>query len=121
MKVGISSTGKTFQDQLDPRFGRAAGFIIFDLDSGQSEYLDNQGNQEASKGAGIHSAQNVVQAGADAVITGHIGPKAFAALDSGGVKVFQSEVKSVQEVIDDFRQGNLTQAHNPDRPGHWQG
>jgi predicted Fe-Mo cluster-binding NifX family protein len=121
MKIAISSTGETFQDQLDPRFGRAAGFIVFDLDSGQAEFIDNQGNQQASKGAGIHAAQNVARSGAQVVITGHVGPKAYAALESGGIRVFQSETKSVQEVIDDYRQGRLSQAQGADSPPHWQG
>ena len=121
MKVAISSTGETFQHQLDPRFGRAAGFIVFDTETGHSEYIDNLGNQQASKGAGIHAAQNVVRAGAEAIISGHIGPKAYAALESGNVKVFQSEVKNIQDVIEDFRQGHLTQVDSPDRPGHWEG
>jgi predicted Fe-Mo cluster-binding NifX family protein len=120
MKVAISSTGKAFQDQLDPRFGRAAGFILFDTETGHSEFIDNQGNQQASKGAGIHAAQNVVRAGAEAVISGHIGPKAYAALESGGIRVFQSETKTVQEVIEDFRQGRLSQAQGADSPPHWQ-
>jgi len=121
MKVAISSTGKTFQNQLDPRFGRAAGFIILDLSSGEAEFLDNQGNQQASKGAGIHAAQNVSRAGADAVITGHVGPKAYAALESGKIDVYHSDTKSVQEVIEDFRQGRLDRAQGADSSPHWQG
>ncbi|MCF8085543.1 MAG: NifB/NifX family molybdenum-iron cluster-binding protein [Desulfohalobiaceae bacterium] len=121
MKVAISSTGGTFQDQLDPRFGRAAGFIIFDLSSSQAEFIDNQGNQQASKGAGIHAAQNVARAGAEAVITGHIGPKAYAALESGKIEVYHSETKTVREVVEDFRQGRLSRAQGADSAPHWQG
>lgn len=121
MKIAISSTGKTLQDKLDPRFGRAAGFIILDLNSGEAEFVDNQGNQQASKGAGIHAAQNVARSGAEAVITGHVGPKAFSALESGKVDVYQSEAKSVQEVVEDFRQGRLARAQGADSAPHWQG
>ena len=121
MKVAISSTGANLQDKLDPRFGRAAGFVVYDLDSGQTEFIDNQGNQQASKGAGIHAAQSVARAGAEAVITGHIGPKAYSALESGNIQVYQSESKSVHEVVEDFRQGRLGQAQGADSAPHWQG
>ncbi len=121
MKVAISSTGGTTKDSLEPRFGRAAGFIIYDLDQEQYEYLDNTANQQASKGAGINAAQNVARAGAKAVISGHVGPKAFDALRSGQIKVFQSQAKSIEEVIADFREGKLPQAEGADSPGHWKG
>jgi predicted Fe-Mo cluster-binding NifX family protein len=63
----------------------------------------------------------VASAGAEAVITGHVGPKAYAALQSGNIDIYQSETKSVQDVLEDFRQGRLARAQAADSPPHWQG
>jgi len=76
MKIAISSQGDDLSATLDPRFGRASGFIIYDLDTDQYEYISNAENAQAPQGAGGQAAQTVARSGAQAVISGHIGPKA---------------------------------------------
>jgi len=118
-KIAITSEGPTLEDQLDPRFGRAAGFIIVDPQTLSFEYVDNGMSQTMAQGAGIQAAENVVQAGAKAVLTGYVGPKAFMALDRAGIKVAQNlENMTVRQAIDQFQKGNLTWAETPNRRGH---
>ena len=66
MKIAVTAMGKEMEAQVDPRFGRAACFVIVDTDSGQFEAVDNT-NVAASGGAGIHRAEGetvvVAQAG----------------------------------------------------------
>ena len=73
MKVAITAQGKTPSDHIDSRFGRAQQFILMDTESEDYEVLDNTQNLNAAQGAGIQAAQHIVNAGADAVITGHCG------------------------------------------------
>ena len=40
MKIALSSEGNLLEDNLDMRFGRAKGFIIYDLDNNEYEYID---------------------------------------------------------------------------------
>jgi predicted Fe-Mo cluster-binding NifX family protein len=119
MKIAVSTAGTTLSDALDPRFGRASGFIVYDLDSGSYEHLSNQQNLQAPQGAGIQTAQNVASAGAQAVITGHVGPKAYSALQAGGIRVYLTKAGTVEEAVQAFREGRLAPAQGADKPGHW--
>lgn len=123
MKVAISTQGKDPSGSVDARFGRTAGFVVYDLDSESYEYLPNTQNLSLAQGAGIQTAQNVAKAKVGAVITGHVGPKAYAALSKGGIEMYllpdNLSGANVQQAIDAFRQGKLEKAAGPDREGHW--
>ena len=47
--IAISSEGPTLNDAVDPRFGRAAGFVLVD-EAETVRYLDNGGSQGMSAG-----------------------------------------------------------------------
>ncbi|MFA6449227.1 MAG: NifB/NifX family molybdenum-iron cluster-binding protein [bacterium] len=119
MKIAISASGKTLDSQVDPRFGRAAGFIIYDMETGTFEYKDNSQNLNAMQGAGIQSAKNISDYGVGALITGHCGPKAFTALNAAGVKIYAGAAGTVAETIEKFKAGDLSEAENADVEGHW--
>ncbi|NTV74061.1 MAG: dinitrogenase iron-molybdenum cofactor biosynthesis protein, partial [Holophaga sp.] len=40
-KIAVSSEGPDLDGPVDPRFGRAAGFIIVDPDTMTNEYVEN--------------------------------------------------------------------------------
>ncbi len=119
MKIAISSTGPELSSPMDVRFGRAAGFVIMETDSGDFEYVDNEQNFTLPQGAGIQSAQNVAATGAKVVITGHAGPKAYKALEHGGIALYLGQGGTVQEAVDAFKAGMLEAAQGPDKEGHW--
>ncbi|KAB1442795.1 NifB/NifX family molybdenum-iron cluster-binding protein [Pseudodesulfovibrio senegalensis] len=119
MKIAISSTGPDLSGPMDARFGRATGFVIYDTETGEHEYVDNEQNLTLPQGAGIQSAQNVAATGAKAVITGHAGPKAFKALEHGGIAMYLGQGGTVQEAVDAFKAGSLEVAQGPDKEGHW--
>jgi predicted DNA-binding protein (UPF0251 family)/predicted Fe-Mo cluster-binding NifX family protein len=120
-KIAITSEGPTLDDLLDPRFGRAAGFIIVDPDTMAFEYVDNGVSQTMAQGAGIQAAENVVNAGATIVLTGYVGPKAFLSLEHAGVQVAQNlDNLTVRQAIEKFKSGDLEWASSPNRMGHGQ-
>jgi predicted Fe-Mo cluster-binding NifX family protein len=119
MKIAISSQGKTLDSKVDPRFGRAKGFVVYDLDTGSTEYASNDQNLNIPQGAGIQTAQNVAQTGAQAVITGNIGPKAFSALKQGNITMYLFTDGTVAEAIDAYIKGELTPTADANKPGHW--
>ncbi|HNY79853.1 MAG: NifB/NifX family molybdenum-iron cluster-binding protein [Sedimentisphaerales bacterium] len=41
MKIAVTSTGKTMDAQVDPRFGRAACFVVVDTDDMEFEAVEN--------------------------------------------------------------------------------
>lgn len=119
MKVAVSVNGTAMDSPVDSRFGRAAGFLVVDMDSGSSEYLENTQNLRAAQGAGIQSAQNVVEAGVEAVLTGHCGPKAFWVLNGAGVAVYVGAQGTVAECLDRLRSGDWQPSTGADVEGHW--
>ncbi len=44
MKIAVTSQGDTLDSQLDPRFGRAAFFIVVDTETLEFEAFDNYEN-----------------------------------------------------------------------------
>ena len=119
MKIAITAQGTSLESPLDPRFGRAAGFLIVDEASGNTEYRDNSQNLNLPQGAGIQAAMNVADTGARTLITGHVGPKAFLALNKGNIAVYYSEATTAAEALEAFKRGELSKADAPDREGHW--
>jgi len=119
MKIAITSTGKNLDSAIDSRFGRAKTFIVFDTETDEFESVDNTQNLNAAQGAGIQAAQNLINTGAEVLITGHCGPKAFQTLDAGDVKVFYASKGSVKEVIAQYKNNELTEADNADVEAHW--
>ncbi len=119
MKIVATAQGASLDSPVDPRFGRAQYFLLIDSDTGQFTAHDNQQNLNAPQGAGIQAAQTVVQLGAQAVLTGHVGPKAFATLQAGQVAVYAGAAGTVRQALDDWRAGRLQAAGRANVEGHW--
>ncbi len=119
MKIAITSSGENLDNEIDLRFGRTKGFIIYETNDASFEFIDNVQNLEAAQGAGIQAAQNVVNKNIEAVITGHCGPKAFKVLSTSGVKVYTVETGKISEIIEKFKNGELQEAASADVEGHW--
>ncbi len=115
-KIAISSEGPSLDDQVDPRFGRAGGFLLVDPDTMKTNYIDNGASQTMGQGAGIQAAENVAGAGAGVVLSGYIGPKAFQALTAGGIKIGQDcDNMTVREAVEKFKNGEIPIADKPNR------
>jgi predicted Fe-Mo cluster-binding NifX family protein len=112
MKIVVSAKGESPASEVDPRFGRAAWFLAFETEDETWQSVNNAAALSAAHGAGIQSAETVCRLGAQAVISGHVGPKAFAVLAAGGVKVYQGDARTVQAAIDDFNGGRLPEIEN---------
>ena len=119
MKAAVTSQGRELNSPLDPRFGRAKFFIVADTDTGEFSVADNSQNLNAVQGAGIQAGRNVVELGVEAVITGHVGPKAFATLQAGGVQIYTGATGTVAEAIEQLKAGTLKQSTGADVEGHW--
>ena len=119
MKVAITSDGNDATSRVAARFGRARYLIVYDVDTGQMEAVDNAQNLEAAQGAGIQAARNVAEAGVQAVITGNVGPKAFAALQAANVSVYLKAAGTVGEAIERYKAGELEPTEGSNVEGHW--
>ena len=119
MKVAITSQGTDLNSQVDPRFGRARYFVVVDTQTGAATAHDNSQNLNAVQGAGIQAGRNVIELGVEAVITGNVGPKAFAALQAGGVKIHIGASGSVADALGKLKAGELDCAGKANVEGHW--
>jgi predicted Fe-Mo cluster-binding NifX family protein len=117
-KLAVPSAGPGLDDLVDPRFGRAAGFLVVDLDTMETRYIDNGRSQVMGQGAGIQAAETVARAGVGALLTGYVGPKAFQALTAAGIGIGQDLAGiTVRQAVERFRSGAVTMATAPNREG----
>jgi predicted Fe-Mo cluster-binding NifX family protein len=119
MRIAITSIDGTMEGMVDERFGRARTFVVYDLDTGNSETVGNAQQMDLAQGAGIQTAQRVVTLGAKAVISGHVGPKAFSVLQAGGVEVFTASNMTAADAVTHYREGSLSKLTGADVKGHW--
>ena len=119
-KIAVSCDSPDLDAPVDPRFGRAAGFLIVDPDTLDFSYVDNGSSQVMAQGAGINAAETVFKAGAKVVLTGYVGPKAFRALCAANIRVGQDlENITVRQAIEKFNAGDVKIATAPNKTGHW--
>ena len=120
MKVAITSSGKTLADPIDMHFGRAKFFILADTETGRAVAHDNAQNLHAAQGAGIQAAETVARLGAETVVTGSVGPKAYKALQAAGIKIALVEVVCPgTEALRRFKDAELPVLGLPNSEGHW--
>lgn len=119
MKIAVTSTGNDLNSEIDPRFGRASYFVMIDLDTMEFIIKDNVQNLDLPQGAGIQAAKTIVENGAEYLITGHCGPKAFHVLKQAGVKVILNVKGPVSDAVDRFKNGELKPSDSADVDGHW--
>lgn len=118
-KIAITSEGPSLDDAVDPRFGRAAGFVIVDPATLETEYRDNGAAQTMPRGAGIQAAETVAGGGAKVLLTGYVGPKAFQALSAAGIAIIQDiENMTVREAVARYKDGRINVASAPNSRGH---
>lgn len=119
MKVAVTAQGKELSSQLDPRFGRAQWILLVDTETGECTAHDNVQNFNSPSGAGIQSGNTVAKLGAEAVITGNVGPNAFRTLQAGKIKVYLAKPSTVREAVEQLKNGELDAIQSPNVEGHW--
>ncbi len=107
-RVAISVESKEgFESSVDPRFGRANAFVIFDSDTG--EFIDEFDNEYADTvhGAGTATALAMSNNIIDAVISGGFGQKAYQMLSELGIEMWIAPDITVEEAMGWFDSGIL--------------
>ena len=119
MKLCVTSSGRSLDDTIDPRFGRCQYFIIVDSESMQFEAIENPA-MSAGGGAGIQAAQLVANKGAEVVLTGNAGPNAFNTLQAAGLKIVVGLTGiTVGQAIEGFKSGKYQYISGPSVEAHY--
>lgn len=116
MKVAVSVEKKSLDAAVDPRFGRCAQMILVDTET--MEIVGGGPNEAATApgGAGTLAAQWVADLGAEAVVTGNVGPNAFNVLNAAGIHVFTNAKGTAREAIQSFLENKLGETSEPTAP-----
>lgn len=119
MIVAVSASQPDPDSPVDPRFGRCPFYVLVDAESFELQTMENTAAM-AGMGAGIQAAQAVVNAGADAVISGNFGPNAFQALSQAGVALFAAPPGlTVRQAVEALKAGQLTALTSPSVAAHF--
>ena len=107
MTIAVSSQGDTPDAKVNVQFGRCPFFLIVDSDTFECQTKRNPG-ADLTQGAGTDAAQTVADAGAQVVISGQVGPRAYGALNAMEIKIFLSPSDlSVKEAVERWKEGEL--------------
>ncbi|HTU00329.1 MAG TPA: NifB/NifX family molybdenum-iron cluster-binding protein [Candidatus Sulfotelmatobacter sp.] len=108
MKIAVTVQGPGgLEAPVDVRFARAAGFLIVETETGQSEYLDNWPAAAAPRGAGRQAVRQIADRGVRVLLTGRCGPNASRALQAAGIRVCTVSKGSAKDVVARFLDGGL--------------
>lgn len=119
MRIAVASQGVEKTSAVDPRFGRALCFLVFDTSDERLEVVANSRNVNAAQGAGIQAAENIVRKNVNIVVAGNFGPKAFRALEAAGIKVALWADGTVGEAVELARNNKLKISDKANVEGHW--
>lgn len=117
MRVVVTAEAKDLDARVCPVFGRAPVYVFVDTDTMDAEAVENPATM-APGGAGVQAAQFVVERGAEAVITGSVGPNAFNVLSAAGVAIYPSTEGTVRQAVEALRQGRLVATGGATGPHH---
>ncbi len=102
MLIAVSANNSNVDSSFEPRFGRAAGFVVFDSESGEIHFVDNSANVQAAGGAGPQAAQLLAQNGVQVIISGTFGPKAEQALLAGHIEMVTADSGTVRGLVENY-------------------
>jgi predicted Fe-Mo cluster-binding NifX family protein/ferredoxin len=118
MKIAVTSTGPTLDDNVEARFGRCAYFLIINTNTMQFEAIENP-NIALGGGAGIQSAQLMSEKGVTAVLTGNCGPNAFNVFGQAGIQVIVGVSGLVRDAVEQLKTGDFSSASGPNVASHF--
>ena len=106
MKIAIPVDEKTLESNVCAFFGRTPYFLIYDIETKESIFLDN-GTVASTGGAGIKAAQTIVDHNVSVLLTPRCGENAAAVLKAAEIKIYKTTSPSVKDNIEAFTVGKL--------------
>jgi predicted Fe-Mo cluster-binding NifX family protein len=96
----ITSTGKTEKSFMDLRFGKCENVVIFNVSSNQYSVIENPFKEDEQ--SGIQLVKFLKEQGVTSIITGEIGPKISALLETEKLQLIllQEERIKIDEIMD---------------------
>ena len=117
MKIVVSAQGENLEAPASPVFGRCPTYLFVDTESLAFEAVANPAMNQGG-GAGIQAAQFVVNQGAQAVLTGNLGPNAYGVLQAAGVPGYLIGAGTVRQAVEAYQAGQLQPMAGANVAGH---
>lgn len=112
MQIAVSAAGRDLDAQISPHFGRAPVFVFVDTETLDFDAVANPA-VDTPRGAGIQAAQLVACRKGEAVLTGTIGPNAYATLEAAGIPVFSVSAGTVRSAVQAYQAAHLMPVTGP--------
>ena len=108
MLIAVTALEDSLQSVIDPRFGRAAYYMIINTATGEVTSHNNSDGVGASNGAGTGAAQTLSEYGVEALYTGSVGPKAADVLQKANIRYYENITGTVQNLLDQLKGGEIS-------------
>jgi len=107
MKLAITSTGNNLESKFDLRFGRTAWFCIYDNESKNIRFIENE-HKDSLSGAGTKTSETIAELGVEQVISGDFGPKAKTLLEKLKIQmvILDDENVTIERIINKLENKN---------------
>ena len=109
MLIAITALENSLQSEIDPRFGRAAYYMIVNTLTDEVTTHNNSDGVGATNGAGTGAAQTLSEYGVEALYTGSVGPKAAEVLNQANIPYYENITGTVQSVLEQLKTGHISQ------------
>ncbi|HKM17798.1 MAG: dinitrogenase iron-molybdenum cofactor biosynthesis protein [Firmicutes bacterium] len=107
MKIAIPVVDNSEHTTISSAFGRAPYFLIYDTNTGEKHFVENQVARSSEGGAGVVAGQLIVDSGVKAVLTPQCGANAASVITAAGIKIYKTEGDSVKDAVAQFQAGKL--------------
>ena len=109
MKILFTAKGDSWDSLVDPRFGRAEMFMLYDEESDTLKAILNDDAKQKAHGVGLQSAKKALEAGANVIITGNgAGEKALEILKNSNIKIFvNAGDMTIEDAYKAYKEGKL--------------
>ena len=113
MKVAVTSQDRRQDSPVEPWLGRAAYFHLVDTDHMIFDAIENESAGESPDVAEVNAARLIIDARAQAVLTGNCGYEVRRMFADAGIKLFQGVPGTVEESAERFKAGRLIEVSAP--------
>ena len=109
MKIVFTTEGINWDSKMDPRFGRAKYYVVYDEETKELVSFDNSDVEGEAHGAGPKAARKIVEYKADILITGNgPGGNASKVLEKIGTQIYiGAGDMSIEESYKAYKNGSL--------------
>ena len=118
MKIAVTATGPSLEDQVEARFGRTPYYLFIDTETMGFEALRNP-NASSGGGVGIQSAQLMSDNNVQYVLTGNCGPNAAQVFEAAGIHVIVGVSGTIRKAVEKFKSGAFAPSKEANVASHF--